>query len=805
MMKWIGKFVIRFPKFVIAAVIAATLFFAYFIPQVKFNNDSREFIPPDDPDRLYNEQMQEIFGNDDVVYIGMVTENVYTPNMLAKIAKLTELLKEIENVEDVTSLATIKNIEGVEGGMEVYPFVDEDELPDADADAQKVRQQLELWDVLVNNLVSKDGKATSLVVKLEPNASMETQEIVFKEVRKVIDANKDAGESYHYSGYTSINVLLGEYMIKDIRNLLPFAFIVVAVSLYLSFKTFRGVFLPLLNVGLSVIWTVGAMSLLGVKLSLPCTAIPVILVSVGTAYAIHIIRDYYDEIKRGLPKDEIFAQCFSKIGAAVIMAGLTTVAGFATLYATEVIPIRDFGVFSAFGTFVALALAMVFIPAVLYLEKLPEQRETAEEKMESGGALTHEHDPQLKRKKEQAIPSMTAANVRLTHTQKYRHAQVTFAITHRKAMLIAALIIVALGAVGTSLLQVNDNGVAYFRPGSQVRNDDAVLAQYFGGTHMLSVIVAGPEQDSIKEPAILRSMEGLQRDIEQKFPAIGKTMSIADYVKKMNMAMNENQPQFYTLPDSRDLVAQYLLTYESGGDPDDFEDVVDYDYQKARIILLSKDGNTHHTQKVLDEVYAYAKANFDPKYTVRVTGSAYTPVVMDRYVVTGQISSILSSVVMVWLLCMIIFRSVIGGFITIIPLSLTVLINFAAMGFLGIPLEVGTSIVANVAVGIGVDYAIHFLTRFRYEFNALNLPNTYEGFFRAAVETAISSGQAILFNAMSVAIGFLVLVFSTFVPLIRLGALVAAVMFISSFGSMVLLPAILVTLRPKFATQKVDV
>ena len=779
MMKWIGRFVIRFPKFVIAAVIAATLFFAYFIPQVKFNNDSREFIPPDDPDRVYNEQMQEIFGNDDVVYIGMVTENVYTPNMLTKIAKLTELLKEIENVEDVTSLATIKNIEGVEGGMEVYPFVDEDELPEADADAQKVRQQLELWDVLVNNLVSKDGKATSLVVKLKPNASMETQEVVFKEVRKVIDANKDAGESYHYSGYTSINVLLGEYMIKDIRNLLPFAFIVVAVSLYLSFKTFRGVFLPLLNVGLSVIWTVGAMSLLGVKLSLPCTAIPVILVSVGTAYAIHIIRDYYDEIKRGLPKDEIFAQCFSKIGAAVIMAGLTTVAGFATLYATEVIPIRDFGVFSAFGTFVALALAMVFIPAVLYLEKLPEQREIAEEQSSATGELTH--------------------------TQKYRHAQVTFAIKHRKAMLIAALVIVALGAVGTSLLQVNDNGVAYFRPGSQVRNDDAVLAQYFGGTHMLSVIVAGPEKDSIKEPTILRSMEGLQRDIEQKFPAIGKTMSIADYIKKMNMAMNENQPQFYTLPDSRDLVAQYLLTYESGGDPDDFEDVVDYDYQKARIILLSKDGNTHHTQKVLDEVYAYAKANFDPKYTVRVTGSAYTPVVMDRYVVTGQISSIISSVVMVWLLCMIIFRSVIGGFITIIPLSLTVLINFAAMGFLGIPLEVGTSIVANVAVGIGVDYAIHFLTRFRYEFNALNLPNTYEGFFRAAVETAISSGQAILFNAMSVAIGFLVLVFSTFVPLIRLGALVAAVMFISSFGSMVLLPAILVTLRPKFATQKVEV
>lgn len=777
MMKWIGKFVIRFPKLVIALVIGVTLFFAYQIPNIKLNNDSREFIPPQDEDRLYNEAMQEIFGNDDVVYIGFVTDNIYTPKTLAKIATLTTAFEEIDGVDDVTSLATIKNIEGVDGGMEVYPFVDEDELPEAEEQTQKIREQLELWDVLVDNLVSKDGKATSIVVELAPNASMEMQEAVFKEVRNIVDANKEAGESYHYSGYTSINVLLGEYMLKDIRNLLPFAFLVVAITLYLSFKTVRGVALPLLNVALSVIWTVGAMALLGVKLSLTCTAIPVILVSVGTAYAIHITRDYYDEVNRGLPKDEIFATCFSKIGIAVIMAGLTTVAGFATLYTSAVIPIRDFGVFAAFGTFIALVLAMTFIPAILFLEKLPERHETDEEKESSG---------------------------HLTHTQKYRQAQVTFAMAHRTWILLAVLVLILLGAWGASRLEVNDNGIAYFRKGTQVRTDDDALMAHFGGTHMFSVIVEGPEPDSMKEPVILRNMEGLQRHIKQKFPAIGKTMSLADYIKKMNMAMNENDPAFYTLPDTRELVAQYLLTYESGGDPDDFSDVVDYEYQKGRIILLSKNGDTKHTQQVLDEVYAYAKANFDQAYKVRVTGSAYTPVVMDRYVVSGQISSIISSIITVWILNCIIFRSFVGGTIAIVPLSITVLVNFAAMGFLKVPLEVGTSIVANVAVGIGVDYAIHFLTRFRYEFEALKLPNTHEGFFRAAVETAISSGQAILFNATSVALGFLVMVFSTFVPLIRLGALVATVMFISSSVSMIVLPAILVALRPKFATKNIE-
>jgi hydrophobe/amphiphile efflux-3 (HAE3) family protein len=780
MMKWIGRFVIRFPKMVIALVIAITLFFGYFIPQVKFNNDARDFIPPGDPERQYNEEMQEVFGNDDVLYIGLVTDNVYTPQRLAKVAKLTTLLKDIDGIDDVTSLATVKNIEGTSGGMDVYPFVDEDALPATAEEAQKVQGQLQKWDVLVNNLVSADGKATSIVVKLKPKASIDMQESVFNAARKIITQNTESGESYHYSGYTAINVLLGEYMIKDIRNLLPIAFIVVAASLFLSFRKLKGVVLPLLNVGLSVIWTVGAMSLLHIRLSLVCTSIPVILVSVGTAYAIHIIRDYYDEIKRGLAKDEIFITCFSKIGIAVIMAGLTTVAGFATLYTSAVIPIRDFGVFSAFGTFVALVLGMIFVPAILYLEKLPGEEDNTPEQQ-------------------------TARAQKLTHTQMYRRAQVTFAIKHRVAILIIGLAVIAISAWGTSKLFVDDNGVAYFRQGTQVRNDDAILSQHFGGTHMFSVIVTGPEQDSIKEPIILKNMAGLQQDIQAKFPAVGKTMSIADYIKKMNMAMNEDDPSYYTLPDNRDMVAQYLLTYESGGEPDDFNDVVDYNYQRARIIILSKDGSTLHTQKIIDEIYAYAKANFDPRYQVRVTGSAYTPIVMDRYVVTGQRSSIISSIIMVWLLTCIIFRSLLGGLITIIPLSVTVLINFAVMGFLKIPLEIGTSIVANVAVGIGVDYAIHYLTRFRYEYNALRLSHTYEGFFTAAVETAISSGQAILFNAISVAVGFLVLIFSTFMPLVRLGALVAAVMFISSFGSMILLPAILVTFKPKFATQKVGV
>jgi hydrophobe/amphiphile efflux-3 (HAE3) family protein len=781
-MRWLGKFVMRYPKWIIAIIIAITLFFGYFIPQVRFNNDAGDFIPPSDQERIYNEEIQEIFGNDDVIYIGFLTENVYDPKALAKIATLTSLIEEVDGVVDVTSLSSVKNIEGTEEGMDVYPFVDEDAPPETDEDGQKIREQLHNWDVLVNNLVSEDGKATSIVVQLESNADMSTQERVFAEVKAIIEEHKKPGESYHYSGYTTINVLLGVYMLADMKRLLPVAFVVVALCLYLSFRSLNGVILPLINVGISVIWTIGCMALLGVELSLPCTAIPVILVSVGSAYAIHVIHDYYDELKRGMIKNEAFLSCFHKVGLAVVMAGLTTVAGFGTLVTSDVIPLKDFGTFVAFGTFVSLVLALTFVPAVLYLENAPTQ--------DSSKRASHIH-------KKHIIDSLSGAFLKRV---------VSTVMNNQAITVITGIVVFGIAIWGTLRVFVDDNGIAYFRQGTEVRNDDDVLNTHFGGTHLYSVIITGPEADSMKEPEILKDMELLQQHIQETFPFIGKTMSLADYVKKMNMAMNENQPEFYTLPDphdenSRELVAQYLLLYSMSGEPDDFDDVVDYEYQQARLIILAKDGSTIQTQKVVDEIYAYTKKHFDDRYTVRVTGSAYTPLVMDKHVVAGSKRSIISSLIAVWILTSIIFRSFSGGLFSIIPLSLAVLVNFAIMGFLNIPLEVGTSIVSNAAIGIGVDYAIHFLSRFRHEMITHQLPHTNEGFFQAALQAATTSGQAIIYNAVAVAAGFLVLVFSLFMPLVRLGALVAAIMFTTSAGSIILLPVLLSVCKPKFITK----
>jgi uncharacterized protein len=225
---------------------------------------------------------------------------------------------------------------------------------------------------------------------------------------------------------------------------------------------------------------------------------------------------------------------------------------------------------------------------------------------------------------------------------------------------------------------------------------------------------------------------------------------------------------------------------------------VDYTYQQARIVVLAKEGSTRHTQRVVDEIYAYAKAHFPADYQVRVTGGAYMMLVIDRHVIAGLKYSVLSSLVLVWVLCIISFRSLLGGTISVVPLTLAVLANSALMGLLNIPLDVGTAVVSNVAIGAGIDYALHFLIRVQHVMRSRRLPRTVAGLSQASLEAITTTGQAIMYNAVAVAIGFLVLLFSNFTPLIRLGGLVALTMMTTSLGSLIFLPLLLNLCKPRF-------
>jgi predicted RND superfamily exporter protein len=278
---------------------------------------------------------------------------------------------------------------------------------------------------------------------------------------------------------------------------------------------------------------------------------------------------------------------------------------------------------------------------------------------------------------------------------------------------------------------------------------------------------------------------------------VGGTLSITDYIKRMNKVMNEDKEEFNTIPDSRDAIAQYLLLYSLSGDPDDFDEVVDYEYKQANITVMLKDDHTAVAKKLAETVAAYADEHFSNEPAkINITGYSYVTHVVIDLAVRGMLGSIVLSIVVIYIMAALLFRSFTGGLYNIIPITMAVLLNLGLMGMAGMTIGFANSAAFAVAMGIGVDYAIHLVFKFQ---RAVAETSELE---EANVLTLTTSGKAVFFNAVVVTAGFLVLLASNFTGQQILGQLLSLSMVTSFLGSVTLLPATLCLFKPAFAFRK---
>ena len=318
------------------------------------------------------------------------------------------------------------------------------------------------------------------------------------------------------------------------------------------------------------------------------------------------------------------------------------------------------------------------------------------------------------------------------------------------------------------------------------------MKEKFGGKVFLNVVVDGNEKDAIKSPELLRKMEGLQKETE-KLEYVGHSLSVVDYIKGMNKTLHEGREEYKVIPDSRRTISEYLFLYSISGRPQLLDEVVDYDYRIANISFSIKTDHTRELKKIIDAVRSYIDQNFDgTQVKLNLAGSANNSYVWADLLIQGQRKSIILSKVGVFLVTALIFRSMIGGVINIIPITLTTICIFGFMGILGIPLDVSTALASGIGIGIGIDYTIHYISRYRYE---LNRGGDHKG---ATISTMATAGKAIFFNAAVVAAGFLVLSISQFPPNRKLGYFVSIYMIVSFGAAMIILPILFSLMRPRF-------
>ena len=318
-----------------------------------------------------------------------------------------------------------------------------------------------------------------------------------------------------------------------------------------------------------------------------------------------------------------------------------------------------------------------------------------------------------------------------------------------------------------------------------------------GGSTVLSIVIDGENPDAMKDPDLLSRLDRLQEFIDEQ-EGVGESVSIAEYVKRMHLVMNENNPKFHKIPDSRELVAQYLLLYSMSGDPDDFDEVVDYDYQKANVKVLLKRDTAVTIRAFLDKATPFIGEVFGGQdIEATPTGNGRIIVLMVDLIISGLIISLFTALIIVFMITASMFRSPFIGLITLIPITVATLLNFGVLSVFSIRLGVATAMNSCIGIGIGIDYTIHFIARHRKM-----LGQGYDP--RSAISaTMLSSGKAIFFNALVVTLGFLVLIFSVTPPNQYLGLLVSLNMVTSFLGAMTLLPAILSFITPRWIMKGV--
>ncbi len=752
MRKW-SQLVTRYPKTTIAAVLALTAAFAVWIPNVTIDNSIDDMLPANHPARELYDDVDETFGGSDVIIVVLESEDVFSESTLAQVRALTRSLERIDGVSEVVSLSTANRLEGSEGTLVVRDLMAQ--MPDSQAGREALREYVMGRDLYINNVISADGRYASFVVELLSGAD---DPAVYGAVKSVIEGEPNA-EDFSVAGGPAVNAEMTQYMRRDLGFLTPIVVLVLAVVLYLTLRSVQGVLIPLAVVGISVVWAIGLMAWTGTELTMIATTLPVMLIAIGVADAIHILTEYYDRLRHGERKQETIWLVTQHIGMAIVLTSITTSLGFLSLGTSPVRQVIEFGSFVAFGIISALVVSLTLIPAALSLSRIPKTARLPVEAKAGAGRLG----------------------------ERWLEVLGRGVVSHRGVVLVTGGVILLIMALGWVQLTVETNTLRFFKPDASIRRATEVVDGHFGGSENLSVVVDG----DIKSPRVLEGMLEFQARTDG-VSEVGYSVSLADYVAQINEALHDNDPTYRTIPGSRNAVEQLLLLYELSGDPDDLLRFTTSGYDRARILLRMESVSSAELGALVDRIHEQAKATGGDAFEVQVTGSSHLFKVLTDLLVRGQVMSLGLALLAVGAIIWLVFRSPRFGLLSLIPIGFTIAVNFGLMGWLRMPLDTATTMLASIAIGIGVDYTIHFLSRYRRELASGRDPKS------AVVESTRTTGLAILYNAVAVAAGFAALLLSSFQPIVTLGALVVLTMGVSALSALTLLPCgLLVTERGK--------
>jgi hydrophobe/amphiphile efflux-3 (HAE3) family protein len=745
-----SAFTHKFRWLIIVVTWAIAVFFAFQIPKIKIDAKIEALIPKSMESKVNTDKIEEIFGGSDMIILMMKSPDILADSSLKRLQRIDEQFTALPQIERTLSLFTMKEIKGENGALVVNPAIDN--FPVSKEERNKLREKLSKNELVKGIVVSEDFTLAAIIGTL----ARDTDDAeLMKSLHRLI-AENPGGEDIFLGGYPVVGESITASIMRDITLLLPLAILFMLIILTVSLRDAKGVLLPLSVVLMSVIVSAGLIPMFGWKFALVTVLLPVMMIAIGNNYGIYLVNRYHEILKNepGIGKYLLLEKLSHALTKPILLCALTTIAGVLALLSHIIVPAREVGLLAAIGIGWALIISLLYIPAFLAI--LPKT------KIKTSGDKPHIS--------------------RLEHFL----FKLGILITQKpKLVLVVACLVTLVIGTGMFRLKVEGNTVNFFSKEDSVRITSDMIDKNFGGSQAISIHFEG----DIKDPDLLKRMDSYETILKSQH-GVGQVMSISSVIRLMSKALlDPGDPGYDAVPDTREGVAQFLELYSMSGDPEDFEQLVDFNYENAQMIIRIDDSNS---SSVLGLVETIRTLTQDDPQVARIGGIGLVSAQMTDSLVKGQWRSTLFAIVIVCLLVMWIFNAYKAGILVLFPLGVACIVLFGIMGWAGIPFDPATTLITSVMIGCGVDYTVQYLWRQRMEIAAgLSDP-------RAVVKTLYTTGQAITFNALAVMIGFSPLIFSSFSPIRFFGLMMFISIFICLIGALILVPALTLVWHPKF-------
>lgn len=736
------------------ALLLVTLFFAAGLPKLNVDTGVDSLIPANDPARLIYQRVAGEFGTDNKTIIYIRDADLWSIDKLHSLQELHEAIEKTKHVTRVDSLYSLHTIDGSDGKINAKPVLGD--APTTEEEVENAKESALANPLYAGNFFSDDGDVTAMIISVENiNDDQNFSRLMFDAIESLLSEHRAEFEHMVQVGPPRINAELKTSLYEDFILLGPLSALILVLSILFFMRSALSAFIPLTTSVLTIIWTFGMLGWLGVPINILSAMLPSLIIVIGSTEDTHLMAAYFRGLASAVkePRKEAVEYMASHIGLPLLLTVLTTTLGFGSNIFSDIGLIQHFAIASTFAMLANGIITILVVPLILSIFGSDKVRSEAEPE--------------------------TSFSLPDKIIRAFRYSQDRFP----GSILVVTALLCLFFIYQASTLYVTNDPLSYFPEDRPLIQDTQRIHKDLAGIKIFFITLESSNRNTFQEPVNIRKLAEIQ-DFMEKQGVFDRSISLADHLSFVN---REFRGEFadLSLPETKQLVAQYLMFFHRS----DLDSYVSHDFSRANIVVRHNISDSHTLNRYIEELQDAVVHIAGPGMKAHIIGENLMVNHAAENLMVAQVNALLILLFLIFVIMSAMFTSIKGGLIALVPAIIPIALMFGIMGFLDIPLNPGTAMVAVIAIGIAVDGTIHLLARYN---ELCRRTSDYKEAVNIAVQ---EEATPLIVSSLALSLGFGILLFSNFTVVAQFGALAAATMLFSIFANLLITPIIMSKVR----------